>query len=91
MNRQLLMCHKEHKRPTPNKGGDSGSTVLKLPPIHPSRPRAGFPMTAMQQIGWKASRKECSLELYGGYGPGNKSWGKKGILKMLKWPNEGAP
>jgi hypothetical protein len=84
MNKQLKKCHADYKRWGTSKAS-SESTDLKLPSIHP------FPKTNNQLIGWKASRKECSLELYGGYGPGNKFWGRKEILKRLKWPKEGAP
>ncbi|XP_061166236.1 ciliary microtubule inner protein 1-like [Saccostrea echinata] len=88
LNRQLMG---QDVRPKSSKGSGSSTTGLKLPPIHPSQHPKGFPVTTSQQIGWKSARKECQLEIYGRYGPGPKSRGQNGILKLLKWPQEGSP
>ncbi|XP_034325306.1 ciliary microtubule inner protein 1-like [Magallana gigas] len=88
---KLLSWQLKHHQYQPPTQSGSVTRGLKLPPIHPPRPRTGFPMTSTQQIGWRSSRKECQLEKYGRYGPGPRCRGRYGILKMLNWPQEGSP
>ena len=69
----------------------SKSGGIKLPPIKRRRPKPGFPVTTSRQIGWKSAKESSQLEIYGRYGPGPRSRGQCGILKLLKWPQESAP
>ena len=61
---------------------------LKLPPIDnkmTAPPKSSkFPVTTAQQIGWKSTRPDCQLEIYGRYAP--KARGHIGILKIFNWP-----
>ncbi|XP_060081622.1 uncharacterized protein C20orf85 homolog [Ylistrum balloti] len=59
----------------------------KLPPINkPKGRQLDFPVTTTQQIGWKVTKPEDQLEIYG-----PDSRGQCGILRLLRWPQESAP
>ena len=57
---------------------------LKLPSIKDNN--YTYPKTTAELIGWKATKPECRLELYGKYA---KARGKNSILKVFKWPQQG--
>lgn len=45
-----------------------------------------FPVTTAQLIGWKSTRPDNKLEIYGHYAP--KARGKIGILNIFDWPQQ---
>jgi hypothetical protein len=71
--------------PTASEGEEDS---LHLPPLQPPKQDHSnpFPRTTSKEIGWRSSRKEHGLELYGRWGRGKGS-----ILKHLKWPNDAVP
>ena len=61
---------------------------LKLPPIKAAKAfDTKFPVTTTQLIGWKSTKPEYQLEIYGRYAP--KARGQTGIFKQLNWPQQG--
>lgn len=86
MNRHLM-----GKPPTPSPDSSAPGTPakdrLKLPPIKGCQPKSKFPVTTAQLIGWKSTRPECQLEIYGRYAP--KARGQIGPLKLFNWPQQG--
>ncbi len=77
--------------PTENKPV-AGPTPKPEPSIHfmgavaPPRPPK-FPYTTAGEVGWKSTLRENQLEVYGRYAPNAR--GQHGILKLLKWPQQG--
>lgn len=65
------------------------SSNLLLPPIkrHAKMLRS-VPETTAKLIGWKIGNNKCRLEIRG---KSPKSIGRRGILKILKWPDESQP
>ena len=63
-------------------------TPLKLPPLKPPKQDTSnpFPVVTSQEIGWRSSRPDCKLEIYG-------RWGrpKYTITKTFEWPNDAVP
>lgn len=63
---------------------------LRLPPITPIEKyikvvkSPPFPKTTTSMIGWRSTKHDCTLEIYGGYAKG-----KGGLIKQLNWPREG--
>ncbi|XP_039273530.2 ciliary microtubule inner protein 1-like [Styela clava] len=63
---------------------------LRLPPITPIEKyiKVGksppYPGTTTRMIGWRSTKRDCSLEIYGPYAKG-----KGGLVKQLNWPQEG--
>ncbi|XP_072043647.1 uncharacterized protein [Amphiura filiformis] len=58
-------------------------TVAPHPPPLPPK----FPYTTAGEVGWKSTLRENQLEVYGRYAPNAR--GQHGILKLLKWPQQG--
>jgi hypothetical protein len=64
---------------------------LKLPPIDSSvasqlsvgKSKALYPTRTSQEIGWRSSQRQCSLEKYGRY-----TKPKSSFLGQMKWPPE---
>ena len=63
---------------------------LRLPPITPIEKyiKVGksppFPETTTRMVGWRSTKHDCTLEIYGSYAKG-----KGGLIKQLNWPREG--
>nr|CAB3226778.1 uncharacterized protein C20orf85-like [Phallusia mammillata] len=63
---------------------------LRLPPITPIEKyiKVGnsppYPKTTTGLVGWRSTKSDCRLEIYGAYAKG-----KGGLVKQLKWPQEG--
>lgn len=49
-----------------------------------TKPCGDFPVTTAREIGWKASKPDWQLEIYG-----SRAKGKMGLLKRLNWPIQG--
>ena len=43
-----------------------------------------YPETTTGLVGWRSTKDDCSLEIYGPYAKG-----KGGLVNQLKWPQEG--
>ena len=43
-----------------------------------------FPKTTTSEIGWRSTKQDCLLDIYG-----IKARGKGGLIKQLNWPREG--
>lgn len=43
-----------------------------------------YPETTTSEIGWRSSKPDCLLDIYGG-----QARGKGGLIKQLNWPHEG--
>ena len=63
---------------------------LRLPPITPIEnyikigKSPQYPATTTGLVGWRSTKPDCKLEIYGSYAKG-----KGGLVKQLKWPQEG--
>ena len=66
----------------------SPKATVRLPPLTPPKQDIThtFPCVTSREVGWRSSRPECKLEVYG-------RWGrpKYSIYKQLKWPSDGVP
>ena len=43
-----------------------------------------YPNTTTKEVGWRSTKPDCKLEIYGSY-----ARGKGGLIKQLNWPREG--
>jgi hypothetical protein len=62
---------------------------LQPPPITPIEKyikigqSPAYPDTSTGFVGWRSTKGDCSLEIYGSYAKG-----KGGLIKQLNWPHE---
>ena len=43
-----------------------------------------YPDTTTKEVGWRSTKRDCKLEIYGSY-----ARGKGGLIRQLNWPREG--
>eukprot|EP00118_Oscarella_pearsei_P000159 m.4341 g.4341 ORF g.4341 m.4341 type:complete len:131 (+) comp10576_c0_seq1:74-466(+) len=73
---------------SPRKAAEKLKTVpeeLKLPPLAPAKAskKLPFPTTTSREIGRRAARQSCHLDIYGPY-----TRHRGGLTKLLNWPPE---